>query len=229
MEAFKSKDPEGTGYISALDFQEIMVSVKRHLLTEDVKDNLVAVSIPFAIRSYSTINQLRRIPAQSAPLLSPDYRRAQSELRLLHGIQFIAEQYGADQARVPERDRRQSLGGHHEGRAAAVIATHEPNHAAGNRHSLSVDMCSASAWVSRQPAGIKHVQAAGSDESSVLSCRARAAQRSSVGAAHAADAWSPTRGLRHQNYALVSCPALIQLRSYALLLLKCKYESRKRS
>lgn len=45
MEAFKSKDPEGTGYISALDFQDIMVSVKRHLLTEDVKDNLVAVSI----------------------------------------------------------------------------------------------------------------------------------------------------------------------------------------
>lgn len=44
MEAFKSKDPQGTGYISALDFQEIMVSVKRHLLTEDVKDNLVAVS-----------------------------------------------------------------------------------------------------------------------------------------------------------------------------------------
>lgn len=45
MEAFKSKDPEGSGYISALDFQEIMVSVKRHLLTEDVKDNLVAVSL----------------------------------------------------------------------------------------------------------------------------------------------------------------------------------------
>lgn len=49
MEAFKSKDPDGTGYISALEFQEIMVSVKRHLLTEDVKDNLVAVSIKIRI------------------------------------------------------------------------------------------------------------------------------------------------------------------------------------
>lgn len=44
MEAFKSKDPKGTGYISPLDFQDIMVSVKKHLLTHDVKDNLVAVS-----------------------------------------------------------------------------------------------------------------------------------------------------------------------------------------
>lgn len=45
MEAFKSKDPNGTGYISPLDFQDIMVNVKNHLLTADVKDNLVAVSI----------------------------------------------------------------------------------------------------------------------------------------------------------------------------------------
>lgn len=44
MEAFKSKDPKGTGYISPLDFQDIMVNVKKHLLTPNVKDNLVAVS-----------------------------------------------------------------------------------------------------------------------------------------------------------------------------------------
>lgn len=43
-EAFKSKDPNGTGYISPLDFLDIMISVKKHLLTHDVKDNLVAVS-----------------------------------------------------------------------------------------------------------------------------------------------------------------------------------------
>lgn len=47
MEAFKSKDPTGTGYISPLDFQDIMVSVKKHLLTHDVKDNLVAVSCKY--------------------------------------------------------------------------------------------------------------------------------------------------------------------------------------
>lgn len=53
MEAFQSKDPNGSGYISALDFQEIMVAVKRHLLTEDVKDNLVAVSFLFFILKNS--------------------------------------------------------------------------------------------------------------------------------------------------------------------------------
>lgn len=50
MEAFKSKDPNGTGYITPLDFQDIMVNVKKHLLTHDVKDNLVAVS--FACNIY---------------------------------------------------------------------------------------------------------------------------------------------------------------------------------
>lgn len=45
MGAFKSRDPNGTGYISPLDFQDIMLKVKQHLLTAEVKDNLVAVSI----------------------------------------------------------------------------------------------------------------------------------------------------------------------------------------
>lgn len=44
MEAFKLKDTTGTGFISALDFQDIMMNVKKHLLTAEVKDNLVAVS-----------------------------------------------------------------------------------------------------------------------------------------------------------------------------------------
>lgn len=44
IEAFKSKDPTGTGFISARDFQDIMVNVKSHLLTQNVRDNLVAVT-----------------------------------------------------------------------------------------------------------------------------------------------------------------------------------------
>jgi hypothetical protein len=45
IEAFKLKDKNGSGYITALDFQDIMLNVKKHLLTPEVKDNLVAVSI----------------------------------------------------------------------------------------------------------------------------------------------------------------------------------------
>ena len=42
--AFKKYDPEGTGYISSMDFNDILVSIKSHLLTPDVKDNLIAVA-----------------------------------------------------------------------------------------------------------------------------------------------------------------------------------------
>lgn len=42
--AFKRYDPEGTGFISSLDFNDIILSVKSHLLTPDVKANLIAVS-----------------------------------------------------------------------------------------------------------------------------------------------------------------------------------------
>lgn len=50
IEAFKSKDPGGTGFISARDFEDIMMNVKKHLLTQNVRDNLVAVSV----NSYRT-------------------------------------------------------------------------------------------------------------------------------------------------------------------------------
>jgi solute carrier family 25 aspartate/glutamate transporter 12/13 len=45
LEAFRLKDPNRTGYITALDFQDIMLSVKKHLLTSEVKDNLVQVCV----------------------------------------------------------------------------------------------------------------------------------------------------------------------------------------
>lgn len=51
-DAFVTKDPSGTGYISPLDFQDIMVKVKRHLLTSEVRDNLVAVRITISFRFY---------------------------------------------------------------------------------------------------------------------------------------------------------------------------------
>jgi solute carrier family 25 (mitochondrial aspartate/glutamate transporter), member 12/13 len=43
MEAFKTKDPNRSGYITALDFQDIMLSVKKHLMTNEVKENLIQV------------------------------------------------------------------------------------------------------------------------------------------------------------------------------------------
>jgi len=42
--AFKAKDEEGTGFISSADFEEIMFSVKSHLLTPSVRDNIRAAA-----------------------------------------------------------------------------------------------------------------------------------------------------------------------------------------
>ncbi|XP_067138502.1 calcium-binding mitochondrial carrier protein Aralar1-like isoform X2 [Centruroides vittatus] len=44
VQAFRSYDNKQQGNISAVDFSAIMMSVKSHLLTEDVKQNLVAVA-----------------------------------------------------------------------------------------------------------------------------------------------------------------------------------------
>jgi solute carrier family 25 aspartate/glutamate transporter 12/13 len=44
-EAFRQHDKDGTGFISPMDFFNIMKSIKSHLLTEGVAANLVAVSL----------------------------------------------------------------------------------------------------------------------------------------------------------------------------------------
>ena len=42
--AFKAKDKDGSGFISSADFEEIMLSVKSHLLTPQISANLRAIA-----------------------------------------------------------------------------------------------------------------------------------------------------------------------------------------
>ena len=51
--AFKLCDPDGTGFISAVDFNDILRNIKSHLLTPDVRANLIAVSRTFHHSSIS--------------------------------------------------------------------------------------------------------------------------------------------------------------------------------
>lgn len=70
-EAFKKFDKEGQGFISAMDFQDIMLSIKSHLLTPNVRDNLVAaasigqsgrkVSFPYFMAFNSLLNNMELI------------------------------------------------------------------------------------------------------------------------------------------------------------------------
>ncbi|XP_065334987.1 calcium-binding mitochondrial carrier protein Aralar1 isoform X3 [Cloeon dipterum] len=71
VEAFRRFDKDGTGFISALDFQDIMLSIKSHLLTKEVRANLVAaagggsgghrVSFPFFMAFNSLLNNMELI------------------------------------------------------------------------------------------------------------------------------------------------------------------------
>ncbi len=44
VEAFRRFDTGGSGFISALDFSNIMTQIKTHLLTKEVKDNLMSIT-----------------------------------------------------------------------------------------------------------------------------------------------------------------------------------------
>jgi solute carrier family 25 aspartate/glutamate transporter 12/13 len=67
--AFKAKDKEGSGFITAKDFEDIMVSIKSHLLTDPVKSNLRAVasegggqvSYPYFIAFISLLTNMELI------------------------------------------------------------------------------------------------------------------------------------------------------------------------
>ncbi|XP_034939163.1 calcium-binding mitochondrial carrier protein Aralar1 isoform X1 [Chelonus insularis] len=70
-EAFKKFDTELAGFISVADFQEIMLNIKSHLLTKEVKENLLAaattahsgrkVSFPYFMAFNSLLNNMELI------------------------------------------------------------------------------------------------------------------------------------------------------------------------
>merc|ERR1719369_1971634 len=64
MVGFKAKDKTGQGFISAKDFYDIMVSIKSHLLTDPVKQNLIGacqgqqVSYPYFVAFISLLSNI---------------------------------------------------------------------------------------------------------------------------------------------------------------------------
>ncbi|KOB73136.1 putative mitochondrial solute carrier, partial [Operophtera brumata] len=61
VEAFKKCDSEGSGFISAADFKEIMMSVKNHLLTKDLKTKVINISFPYYMAFNSLLNNMELI------------------------------------------------------------------------------------------------------------------------------------------------------------------------
>lgn len=56
IEGFRRADKNGTGFISVLDFQEIMTSIKSHLLTKQVQSHLIEVKLKLQQHRRARLN-----------------------------------------------------------------------------------------------------------------------------------------------------------------------------
>lgn len=71
IEGFRRLDKDGSGFISVLDFQDIMISIKSHLLTNEVQSHLIEavqgetqsrkVSFPYFIAFNSLLNNMELV------------------------------------------------------------------------------------------------------------------------------------------------------------------------
>ncbi|XP_017756276.1 PREDICTED: calcium-binding mitochondrial carrier protein Aralar1 isoform X6 [Eufriesea mexicana] len=100
-EAFKKFDKDGQGFISALDFQDIMLSIKNHLLTKDVRDNLVAaastgqggrkVSFPYFMAFNSLLNNMELIKRIYLNATNGHRYEEVTKERFLHSAQMMSQ------------------------------------------------------------------------------------------------------------------------------------------
>ncbi|KAE8748965.1 hypothetical protein FOCC_FOCC004371 [Frankliniella occidentalis] len=101
MEAFRKSDKDGSGFISALDFQDIMVSIKSHLLTKDVKSNLVAaasggtggqrVSFPYFMAFNSLLNNMELIKRIYLNATGGNRNQEVTKEEFLHSAQMMSQ------------------------------------------------------------------------------------------------------------------------------------------
>lgn len=100
-EAFKKFDKDGTGFITAVDFQDIMLSIKSHLLTKDVKDNLIAaistgqsgrkVSFPYFMAFNSLLNNMELIKRIYLNATNGHRYQEVSKEEFLHSAQMMSQ------------------------------------------------------------------------------------------------------------------------------------------
>ncbi|XP_020710504.1 calcium-binding mitochondrial carrier protein Aralar1 isoform X1 [Athalia rosae] len=101
MEAFRKFDTEGAGFITALDFQDIMISIKSHLLTKKIKDNLVAaagagqggrkVSFPYFMAFNSLLNNMELIKRIYLNATNGHRNQEVTKEEFLHSAQMMSQ------------------------------------------------------------------------------------------------------------------------------------------
>lgn len=100
-EAFRRFDKDGSGFISALDFQDIMVSIKSHLLTSQVKQNLIAsaksgdsghrVSFPYFMAFNSLLNNMELIKRIYLNATNGNRHQEVTKEEFLHSAQMMSQ------------------------------------------------------------------------------------------------------------------------------------------
>ncbi|XP_046491868.1 calcium-binding mitochondrial carrier protein Aralar1 isoform X4 [Neodiprion pinetum] len=101
MEAFRKFDTGGAGFITALDFQDIMISIKSHLLTNKIKDNLVAaagagqggrkVSFPYFMAFNSLLNNMELIKRIYLNATNGHRNQEVTKEEFLHSAQMMSQ------------------------------------------------------------------------------------------------------------------------------------------
>ncbi|GLV42105.1 aralar1 [Carabus blaptoides fortunei] len=101
IEAFRRFDKEGSGFISVLDFQDIMISIKSHLLTKEVETHLIEtasgnqsgrrVSFPYFVAFNSLLNNMELIKRIYLNVTNGHRTQEVSKDEFMHSVQSMSQ------------------------------------------------------------------------------------------------------------------------------------------
>ncbi|KAL3280238.1 hypothetical protein HHI36_017734 [Cryptolaemus montrouzieri] len=103
IEGFKRADKNGTGFISVMDFQEIMINIKSHLLTPQVQSHLIEtaqgsqgggsrrVSFPYFIAFNSLLNNMELVKRIYLNVTNGHRTQEVSKEEFMHSAQVMSQ------------------------------------------------------------------------------------------------------------------------------------------
>ncbi|XP_053603299.1 calcium-binding mitochondrial carrier protein Aralar1 isoform X1 [Plodia interpunctella] len=101
VEAFKNKDKDGTGFISAGDFRDIMLSIKNHLLTKELKNKVISasgfpqgerkISFPYYMAFISLLNNMELIKRVYLNATNGHRTQEVTKEEFLHSAQMMSQ------------------------------------------------------------------------------------------------------------------------------------------
>ncbi|CAG9765094.1 unnamed protein product [Ceutorhynchus assimilis] len=101
IEGFRRADKDGSGFISVLDFQDIMISIKSHLLTKEVQSHLIEavqgetqsrkVSFPYFIAFNSLLNNMELVKRIYLNVTNGHRNQEVSKDEFMHSAQAMSQ------------------------------------------------------------------------------------------------------------------------------------------